>query len=91
MFRTHKLLCAIFVAVMILAPTIQAMAAGHNVLTYQGILTDSTGPNLNGSHNLIFKIYNDPTTTTDIWSETHSAVAVVNGLFTAILGQTQLD
>jgi hypothetical protein len=66
-----------------------ASATPPQMITYQGILTDNAGSPLSGSHNLIFKIYRDSTSTTPIlWTETHSSVPVTNGLFNVILGRS---
>ncbi len=40
MFQSHKLLCAIFMALIFVLPATQALAGSHSVLTYQGVLTD---------------------------------------------------
>ncbi len=55
---------------------------------YQGQLTDNSGAPLSGSYDLNFAIYDVATGGTPLWNESHSAVSVVNGLFTVQLGST---
>jgi len=57
-----------------------------HLINYQGMLTDNSGNPLNGSYNIIFKIYNDPSAGTKKWEETQPSVSVTNGLFNVILG-----
>lgn len=57
-------------------------------MSYQGVLTGSNGePVANANYEIIFKLYEDTMSQTAIWEENQS-VAVVNGLFNAILGST---
>jgi hypothetical protein len=59
------------------------------LVNYQGILTDSGGQPLDGSHNLTFKIYPDSGAATPaLWIEQHLGVDVDEGLFNVILGST---
>jgi hypothetical protein len=56
-------------------------------INYQGRLVDSgTGLPLPGTYPAVFKIYNDSTDGTLLWSETTSVTADSNGVFTALLG-----
>jgi hypothetical protein len=52
---------------------------------YQGVLKDASGTALNGDYGLTFRIYNEPTGSTALWSEIQ-VVNVNNGLFNAHLG-----
>ena len=52
---------------------------------YQGVLKDASGTALNGDYGLTFRIYNEPTGGTALWSEIQ-VVNVNNGLFNAHLG-----
>jgi hypothetical protein len=61
-------------------------AAIPHLINYQGMLTDNSGTPLNGSYNIIFKIYNDPSAGTKKWEEIQPSVSVTNGLFNVILG-----
>ncbi|MBI3193794.1 MAG: hypothetical protein HYZ34_04895, partial [Ignavibacteriae bacterium] len=56
-------------------------------LSYQGLLTDSTGvPLPNGPYDLTFKIYNLPTGGTLRHTETFASVPLENGTFSVTLG-----
>jgi hypothetical protein len=55
-------------------------------IDYQGVLKTSAGTIVpDGNYQLTFKIYNDPTGGTPLWSEAQT-VAVANGIFSAHLG-----
>lgn len=57
-------------------------------IDYQGVLKTSAGVIVpDGNYPLTFKIYNDPTGGTALWSEAQT-VAVANGIFSAHLGST---
>ena len=54
-------------------------------ISYQGILKDASGNVLTGDFTITFKIYNDPTGGTPLWTEIQ-AVSVASGLFSLQLG-----
>lgn len=55
-------------------------------IDYQGVLKTSSGTIVpNGNYQLTFKIYNDPTGGSPLWTETQ-VIAVANGIFAAHLG-----
>jgi hypothetical protein len=56
------------------------------LINYQGMLTDNAGNPLNEPRDLTFTIYDAPTSGTALWTETHTAVSIENGLFNVILG-----
>jgi hypothetical protein len=59
------------------------------MMNYQGILKDSGGAPLTGSHNLTFTIYRWDQTLSQfvsVWTETHNGVNLTNGLFDVELG-----
>lgn len=62
-------------------------------ISYQGILTDSSGVVVaDGVYRLSFRLYDSPTTSVVLWSEVHASVPVVNGVFNVILGSiSELD
>lgn len=62
-----------------------ANAAVPQFIKYQGLLTDSSGSHLEGSHNLTFKLYDAASFGNLIWTESQS-VNVENGLFQVSLG-----
>jgi hypothetical protein len=57
------------------------------LINYQGILTDTEGSPITGTHDLTFKIYDDSLATIPYWSELHASVDVDEGLFNVILGR----
>lgn len=61
-------------------------AAAPSVLLYQGRLTDVGGLPRTGSVSLTFTLYADAGTTTPLWSETHPAVPLSDGIFSLLLG-----
>jgi hypothetical protein len=57
------------------------------MINYQGFLADQNGTPLNGSYQITFALYSEPTGAASIvWDETHDAVDVENGLFNVLLG-----
>lgn len=62
-------------------------------VNYQGVLRDSAGSPLSGSHNMAFGFYDDPTAGTVLVTDTHAdadRVVVSNGLFNVALGSGTL-
>lgn len=78
---------AIITAVSILALAATAVAFGPDKVSYQGRLTDSSGQPLNGTFQVKFAIYADPSGSPFPagWEETQS-VTCVDGFFTVMLG-----
>ena len=61
------------------------------LINYQGVLTDGEGQPLNGTYAITFTIYNAATGGNRLWTETHSAVHVEEGVFNVQLGGTTRD
>lgn len=60
-----------------------------NVISYQGQITSTSGSPLNGSTNIVFKLYAGPTGGSALWTESWTgvnAVDVTDGLFHVMLG-----
>ncbi|MGB0648448.1 MAG: hypothetical protein ACPGQS_14785, partial [Bradymonadia bacterium] len=55
-------------------------------LTYQGELSGQNGT-ISASFDMHFALYVEETSETPVWTETQTAVAVVDGNFTVVLGQ----
>ncbi len=73
-----------------LAPS--AACAVPQLLSYQGILKDSSGNYLTGTYSIQFKIYSASTGGTALWTETQSSVSAASGKFNVQLGSvTTLD
>ena len=63
-----------------------SLAEIPRVLSYQGVLTDTSGvPRPDGAYNFTFLLYGAPSGGSALWSETKS-LQVRNGLFSTILG-----
>ena len=61
-------------------------------INYQGKLADTGGAPLDTTVAMTFTVYTQSSGGTALWSETHPAVSVVDGIFTAKLGSvTVLD
>ncbi|MBP7652317.1 tail fiber domain-containing protein [Candidatus Dependentiae bacterium] len=67
---------------------IYAAAGNGYYIAYQGKLTDSDNRRINASVVIIFSIYSEETGTTELWTETHNSVNIVNGLFSVWLGSS---
>ena len=64
-----------------------AVAQVPQRMSYQGIVTNSAGqPVANGNYQMTFRIYDDPTSPTPLWTEIQATVPVTRGLFNVILG-----
>jgi hypothetical protein len=57
-----------------------------NVLTHQGLLTNSSGAPLEGYFDLTFSLYQTSAGGTALWTETHTGVPVQKGTFSVRLG-----
>lgn len=80
-----KKLLLLFVITVITAINIYSQAIPKQI-SYQGILKTAAGTIVpDGNYQLTFKIYNDPTGGTALWTEAQT-VAVTNGVFSAHLG-----
>ncbi|MEK9138053.1 MAG: hypothetical protein AAB393_13080, partial [Bacteroidota bacterium] len=65
---------------------IQLSAQIPRTLSYQGILSDTSGnPKPDGTYGITFRIYNVPSGGSALWSETKS-LPVKRGLFATVLG-----
>lgn len=62
-----------------------------NKITYQGVLTDDAGALINGSRNLVFKVYDALTDGNLLATDTHNAVSISNGLFNVELNIGSVD
>jgi hypothetical protein len=55
-------------------------------INYQGMLTNNAGDPLTGNFDILFKIYNHPSSGSMLWDELQTGVWVNEGLFNVILG-----
>ena len=73
------------------APLFQSNNSASSVpplMNYQGVLRDPEGKPMSGAFKMTFRIYHDVTapSTGAVWSESHDAVTVRDGVFNALLG-----
>lgn len=61
-------------------------AAVPTLMSYQGILKDSSGNFLTGTYSMTFRVYSASTGGTALWTETQSSVSVASGKFSVQLG-----
>lgn len=84
MTRVITLTATLIIAVLALASL--ATADVPQMINYQGQLTNSSGDPLDTTVSITFTIYDAATNGSSKWTETHSSVTVVDGLFNVILG-----
>ncbi|MCH9032249.1 MAG: hypothetical protein IIB00_08330 [candidate division Zixibacteria bacterium] len=84
MRKSHLFSMVMFVSVLMVFTTVKA--AVPQLINYQGRLTDTPGSPLSGDYEITFTLYDTPSGGASIWSETHSAVTVSDGLFAVALG-----
>jgi hypothetical protein len=63
-----------------------AFAGVPHQISYQGRITDTDGMPVNSTPDVTITIFEDETGITQLWSESHDDVPVVDGLFDVILG-----
>ena len=63
-----------------------APSTSSSTISYQGYVADSSGNPVNNSLNMAFRLYNVASGGTPLWSETHGAMNVSDGLFSVLLG-----
>jgi len=56
------------------------------LIPFQAYLTDSNGRPVEGQHSLTFRIYAAPTQGSALWTETHPAIPVTEGMVNVLLG-----
>lgn len=79
-------LCFGILLVLIIIP--RTALAVPEAINYQGYLTDAEGNPLNGDVAMTFRIYSVEISGTELWSETHAAVTVMEGVFNVVLGSS---
>src|SRR5262245_21175176 len=62
-------------------------AGSAETINYQGLLLAPDGSPMNGAVEIITRIWDAPTAGTIQWSELHSGVPVVDGVFSIALGE----
>ena len=67
--------------------SIVAYAVVPQTISWQGILQDSQGKNLNGTYSLTVKLFNVETVGTALWTETHQDLIITDGFVHLVLGE----
>jgi len=79
----------VIAAAILLLPVASALAAVPNLISYQGLLTDSSGsPLSNGPYLIQFQIYDAATAGNVLWANGYRQVQVTDGLFDYNLGDS---
>ena len=64
-----------------------SLAYAEPTLSYKGVLRDNEQRPLSGQYNVTFRLYGSAQGADLVWTETHSALNVEMGVFSATLGQ----
>ncbi|MHC4844315.1 MAG: hypothetical protein ACYTEE_10980, partial [Planctomycetota bacterium] len=91
--RRQKLLIGVIALLLILAVMpVMTFATVPGTINYQGYLTDSGGNPIGSggavTRGITFTIYDAASGGTSKWTENHTSVSVINGIFSVILGDT---
>ncbi len=86
MKRNFVLLLAVLVTALFSVE--MTLASVPMLISHQGRLLDASNQPVTGTRNLTFKIFETPTGGSPLWTESHLAVPIANGLFNVILGST---
>jgi hypothetical protein len=78
-------LVAVLIGVFLVAVSF-ATAGIPRLISYGARLTNSSGSPVTDTVSMTFTVYRGATGDTVLWTETHPAVAVINGLFSVMLG-----
>ena len=65
-----------------------AAAAVPGQVSFQGLLLDSGGAPLNGSVDLVFRLFDSSSGGTELWTESHAGTSVLDGVYDVTLGAT---
>ncbi len=90
--KQFTLFTIILVAIIILPINVMATLGINKQIAYQGVLKTSAGVKVSdGDYDIIFKIYNAPTSGSVLWTGTHTAgnsnpVTITDGVFSTLLG-----
>ena len=81
---------ALIISVLIIPTWAHAQEDVPITLTYQGNLADAAGQAVNADQAMTFRIYSQREGGDAVWTEEHAGVAILDGVFTAVLGATTL-
>jgi hypothetical protein len=91
MSRLHHALVASGLVVLLLAwgAAAPAGAAAPNGVAFQGLALDAAGSPINGTRDLVIRIFHDPTSVTfedTLYEESHPGTVFVDGVFSIVIG-----
>ena len=66
--------------------SVAALATTPNLINFQGRLTTAGLPVADSTYTVTFSIFDAPTGGQWLWTETHSGIAITQGLFSVLLG-----
>lgn len=69
--------------------TSTATGSSKTTINYQGCLTDSNGDPVNGTPDMVFRLYNVESGDTALWTEPQNGVLVTECLFSVLLGSVE--
>ncbi len=81
-----KTACSLLWVVCLLTFGVSRLAAVPPLINYQGKLSSASGGLVNGTVEMVFSIYSDPSGGGPLWAESQVAVVVENGVFNVLLG-----
>lgn len=85
MMRIHAALLSMAAVVLF---ALAAPGATPGLINYQGLLLDDIGDPVTGNVELVFTIFDADAGGTPLWTETHLAVPVLDGVYDVLLGET---
>jgi len=77
---------ALLPALLLIASSTQAVVPGQ--VAYQGLLLDDLGAPITATVSMDFELFDAPTLGNSLWTESHPAVQVVDGVYEVTLGAT---
>lgn len=83
--KKHMLL---FVALAFIFGATIAYAAPPQTMHFQGYLKDSSNDPVDGNVDIVFALYDVSTGGSALWTETHNAVPVTDGVYSVVLGSS---
>ena len=84
--RITQVVAVTVTAFTLMPGSVVAGAGVPQTMNYQGILKNSTGVPMPGSHSMTFRLYRDSTGGVPLWEEIRSVAVDSAGLFNALLG-----
>ncbi|MGH8016553.1 MAG: hypothetical protein ACREBV_10195, partial [Candidatus Zixiibacteriota bacterium] len=67
-------------------PVISVKSSTPQLISYQALITDPSGEPINQTVNIEFKIWNQPSGGTLVWTEMHNSMQITDGKLSVLLG-----